>query len=191
MADTDDTGVSTAEEGATPAAGVQSPATAANGPQGAPGAAPADWRATLPGGLRAEKSLATFKDVGALAAAFVETKRMQGAAVVIPGKDAPPEAVAAFREKLGVPKAPSDYPAPVVPEGETLDADRWQRWTGYAHQLGLTPAQLSGLATLEAEERAGMLFERQAGVAGGPRDAEAGMGRAAVRQERDAGGARH
>lgn len=150
------------EAGASPA--TPSPATAPAAPQGASD----DWRATLPEGLRAEKSLATFKDVGALAQSFVETKRMQGAMVAIPGKDAKPEAVAAFREKLGVPKEPSGYTPPTPPEGQALDQARWDRWAGHAHKLGLTPEQLSGLAALEAEERQGALTgvkqEWQAGL---------------------------
>jgi hypothetical protein len=83
----------------------------------------------------------------------VEADKALGRMVAIPGPDAKPEQIAAFREKMGVPKEPSGY---TPPEGE-IDQKRWEFWTGHAHKLGLTPAQLGALAQLEQEERGGLV----------------------------------
>jgi len=110
-----------------------------------------EWRQQIPEAIRGEKTWDKFKDPAAFYQSYHAMEKMQGSMVSIPGKDAKPEQVAAFREKLGVPKDPGGY---TPPQGEGLDQARWQRWTGHAHKLGLTPEQLTGLATLEAEERA-------------------------------------
>src|SRR4030095_3808230 len=67
------------------------------------------WRPTLPDEMKAEPSLGGFKDVGALAKAWVETKRLVGDAVKVPKPDASPEERAAFHRKLGVPQSPDQY----------------------------------------------------------------------------------
>lgn len=87
---------------------------------------PTDWRASLPIELQAEKSLESFKDVGALAKGFVETKKLVGRGIEFPGADAKPEAVADFRKRAGVPETPDKYPLtlPDPPEGSPLTWDK-------------------------------------------------------------------
>lgn len=72
-----------------------------------PGAAPTpdgsgnlqDWRSALPEELRGEKSLESFKDIGGLAKSFVESQRLIGGSITrLPGKDAKPEEVAAWKQ---------------------------------------------------------------------------------------------
>lgn len=86
---------------------------------------PGDWRASLPVELQAEKSLESFKDVGALAKGFVETKRLVGRAGEFPGPDAKPEQIAEYRKRAGVPESPDKYPItlPPPPEGSGMQWD--------------------------------------------------------------------
>lgn len=126
--------------------------------QAAPGATNGtltDWRGSLPDDLRSEKALADFKDVGSLAKSYVETKRMVGDAVRVPGKDAKPEEVTAFHRKLGVPESPDKYDVklPEVPK----DHPAWEPtvvagFKGVAHQAGLTPAQVQAVVDWYAKD---------------------------------------
>jgi hypothetical protein len=69
-------------------------------------------------------------------------------AVIIPGPDSPPDVVAKFREKLGVPENPEGYkiekPAD-LPEGVTWDEERVKGFAKMAHDLSLTPQQVAKL----------------------------------------------
>lgn len=68
------------------------------------------WRDGLPDDLKAEKSLESFKDVGALAKSYVETKKMVGQkAFGVPGANATPEEVKAFHRAIGVPETHAEY----------------------------------------------------------------------------------
>lgn len=138
------------DAGASPAA--PSPATA---PVVAPGAT--DWKAAIPEALRADKLWDRHKDATSVFQSYHEAQKTIGGMVKKPGADAKPEEIAAFRERMGVPKTAADYPVPTVPEGQTLDQARWDRWTGHFHKLGLTPEQVNGIAALESEERQGAL----------------------------------
>lgn len=91
-----------------------------------PPSAPSDWRASLPPELQAEKSLESFKDVGALAKSFVETKRMVGKGVEVPPADAKPEVLAEFRKRAGIPESPDKYAVtlPKPPEGSGMEWDQ-------------------------------------------------------------------
>lgn len=110
------------------------------------GTAGTDWRASLPEDLRAEKSLESFKDVGALAKSYVETKRMVGDALKVPGPEAKPEERAAFFTKLGRPEAPDKYAIkpPVFPEemGIGWDSEAQAAFLAEMHDAGLTNAQV-------------------------------------------------
>lgn len=130
-------------------AGNPTPADAGGDPQGAPEFS-GDWRGLIPAELRAEKTWEKFKEPGAFFKSYHEQDKAMGRMVRIPGADAKPEEVAAFREKLGVPKDTTGYAAPKL---EGLDAERWGRWAGLAHKHGLTPGQLEAFAHAEAEER--------------------------------------
>lgn len=54
----------------------------------------------IPEALHGEASLAEIKDVAGLSQAFVDTKKLVGGSIRIPGKDAGPEVHTAFRAKI-------------------------------------------------------------------------------------------
>lgn len=58
------------------------------------------WRDSLPEDIRTSDALKNFGDVNGLAKAFVDTKRMQGNSIHIPGEDASDEQRRAFVDKL-------------------------------------------------------------------------------------------
>jgi hypothetical protein len=94
--------------------------------EGAPGGGgAADWRTTLPEALRAEASLASFKDVGSLAQSYVETKKLVGASIRPPGPDASPEVRKEFIDKLQK-AAPELIYAPEKADEPVLNA-LWKR----------------------------------------------------------------
>jgi hypothetical protein len=128
-------------------------------PEGAPGApaesaapaAPTDWRSALPEELRAEKSLESFKgkdwsEVGpTIAKSFVEGQRLIGGSITrLPGKDAKPEEVTAWKQaNLGklaeaglidvAPASPDKYEFKVPTAIGTLMDDKTR--TGFAKVL--------------------------------------------------------
>jgi len=104
--------------------------------------APTDWRSALPEDIRGEKSLSTFKDIGGLAKSYVESQKLIGGSVRIPGSDAKPEEVSAFHRKLGVPEAPDKYE---LKTGPWIDEPALQGFRQAAHKLGVPPAAAQGL----------------------------------------------
>jgi len=149
---TADGGVGGGAGGGTGGSGTSgAPAPAAGAP--APGGTVSDWRAGLTGEfepLRTEKSLEVFKgkdwnEVGPVLAKTVASQsKLVGSSVRIPGADAKPEEVAAFREKIGVPKDISGYKDVKLPDvpGKTWDVARIDGMAKPAfHKMGLTPQQ--------------------------------------------------
>lgn len=145
----------------------------------------ADWRESLPGELKLDKTLADFKDVGALAKSYVETKKLVGDAVRIPKPDAKPEDVAAFYKKLGVPESPDKYEIalPKLPEG----APAWheptvQAFRETAHKAGLTPAQVTQLIGWYATDQLSKRDQMAAGTSTAAK-AELAKAQAALEEE--------
>ena len=132
---------------------VAAPESAQAPPGGAidQGGAPPSWLAGLPEPLRAEKSLASFRDVGALAQSYVETKKLVGAKtdglVRVPGADATPEQVAAYRKAAGVPETPEGYQIsrPEIALTGGWDAQAEKDFLGLAHKHHLPPAAAQAL----------------------------------------------
>lgn len=107
-----------------------------------------DWRASLPEDLRAEPSLATFKDVGSLAKSFVHAQRMRNdKGLILPADDALPEEWDGFYKALGRPETPDKYEFSEVklPEGQTVDADMEKDFREQAYKTGLTAKQAAAL----------------------------------------------
>ena len=103
-----------------------------------------DWRTGLTGEyapLAQDPALKDFKDVGALAKSYVATKALVGQKSAVPGADAKPEEVAAFRKAQGVPDAPEGYQikVPEVP-GLTFDQTAAKPFLAAMHKAGATPA---------------------------------------------------
>jgi len=72
--------------------------------------------------------------------------------VRVPGQDAKPEDIAAFQRALGVPDKPDGYglvKPEKLPDGVAWDDQHIAKFTETAHKLGLTPAQVKGLAEFQ------------------------------------------
>ena len=111
--------------------------------------APADWRATLPEAMRNDATLGRYKDVTAAAQGLIEQhKALSSGLTKIPGKDAKPEEIAAFREKLGVPKDPAGYEFAAHP---TLDGGALDTFKGIFHKLGIPKDAAAELVNAYAE----------------------------------------
>ena len=111
-----------------------------------------DWRSGLPPDLVADKSLESFKDVGALAKSYVEIRRTVGAPLQPPGADAKPEQLAAYRQRLGVPESPDKYeldlPKPAEGSGFQWDPHWVGRMKEHFHKAHMTPAQIRAASEL-------------------------------------------
>lgn len=134
----------------TPTAGTEPAGTAPTGHDAAASSntasAPSDWRAALPEALREDPALASFKDVAALAKSYREAVKMIGGSIRIPGPNATPEEVAAFRAKLGVPESPEGYRMDAPPEvAPLLDGEVLDRFKQAAHRLGVPATAVEGL----------------------------------------------
>lgn len=147
-------------------------ATASTGVDGAPNPSPqspatdptppaSGWFDSLPDGLRAEPSLQSFKDKdpAALAESFVHAQRLVGGSIRIPGKDAKPEDLTKFqqtlRTHLGVPDKVEGYkverPAE-LPDGVEWHQDKVQDFLKFAHEIGLSQAQVEKLIARDAQQ---------------------------------------
>lgn len=141
----------------------------------------ADWREALPEALRADPVLKDFKDPGALAQSYVETKRLVGGSLRPPGPEASPEARKEFADKLlatvpglvylpedeaaraevegavwsklGRPKAPGEY---VPPKDVELPTEALEALRTEAAEEGLTRKQFEARA-----KRAAALLEQR------------------------------
>src|SRR5687767_2499597 len=103
------------------------------------------WFEKLPDGLKSEKSLQKFKDEGALAQSYLELEKRMGGSLKIPGKDAKPEEIAAYREKIGVPKSAAEYDLSSLGKEITLDAGQKDAVLGAFHKMGFTQEQVAQL----------------------------------------------
>lgn len=81
-------------------------------------------------------------------------------AVVIPDADADREAWKPVLEKLGVPETPDGYGLKVpddLPEGIQVSQEELNEFAGFAHELGLTPAQVSKLQQYDLQRASKMV----------------------------------
>lgn len=128
-----------------------------------------DWRAVIPEDLRSDPSLASFKDAGALAKSYVETKRMVGGAIQVPKDTDPPEAWEKLYAKIR-PEKPENYDLK-PPEGANgaWDEGMATAFKSAAHQNGLHPRQAQGLldwyTKVQNERVAAFTKEMEAGMA--------------------------
>lgn len=88
----------------------------------------------------------------AMTAARQKTEGM----VRIPGQDAKPEEIAAYRKAIGVPEKPEDY-AHTLPEGVTdaqLNKDMLNAWKQRLHQQGIGKSQAESIINEYLKEQA-------------------------------------
>lgn len=89
-----------------------------------------------------------FKSVDDVVKSAYEQSKLLGNAVRVPGKDAKPEEVEAFYEKLGRPKTADEYdfrPPESLPENLPYDGERAKSFAGLAHKIGLSKAQAAAV----------------------------------------------
>lgn len=89
-----------------------------------------------------------IKDAKSVAKLAHEQAKMLGNAIRIPGKDATPEEVQAYREKLGVPKTADEYEFTVpkdLPAELPYDGERANAFKAFAHEQGLSKAQAQAM----------------------------------------------
>lgn len=97
------------------------------------------WYDGLPDELLTEK-VKTFKSVADLAKAHQNLSGLLGKkGVALPGEDATPEEIAAYRQAAGIPEASDGYTFQA--EGIELDPEAMGAFSEVAHQAGLSQAQ--------------------------------------------------
>jgi hypothetical protein len=165
-----------AEGGAAGAAGTSGAAGGAAGAAsgsvlGAAGgaAAPTDWRSTLPDDVKADPSLASFKDVGSLAKSYIHAQKLVGAdKIPAPQKNWTPEQWTEHYERLGRPKDAKEYGFPKefkAPEGLNLDDASLGKAREVFHKVGLTKQQGEAVLALYGETAAQGLALQQESAA--------------------------
>lgn len=105
------------------------------------------------------------KDVKSLAKLAREQDKMigeqakkLGTAIVVPGKDATPEEVKAYKDKMGILSDPAavEFKAPKdLPEGLPYDGERAKTFAAKAVELGLTKTQAQAIHDWAAENAVG------------------------------------
>jgi hypothetical protein len=109
----------------------------------------ASWRDSLPEKIRGEKTLTKFKDASALAESYINLEKHAGGAIRVPGENATKEEIAAFREKIGVPKDASGYGLDLagikLPEGSAFDDAALSSFLGWARESGFTKPQVTAM----------------------------------------------
>ena len=119
-----------------------------------------EWTKRLPeemGDFR--NKLANYKDATELAKALHHAHQTIGKkGVIVPGKDSPPEEVAAFRKALGVPESPAEYAKTITPEPEKLpEGIGWNDqiaapYVDVAHRWNIPPGAMKELVNLRMKE---------------------------------------
>ncbi len=104
-------------------------------------------------------SLAKFKGTPDLAKSYISLEQRLGkkaTEVYIPGPDAKPEEMAAFRAKIGVPETPEAYKiAPEkLPEGVTWNDELAKPFTAIAHKYNIPEAAMKELAAAQVSQEA-------------------------------------
>jgi hypothetical protein len=105
------------------------------------------WAAQLDGDLQKNEKLTSFKTIGEMGKAFLETSGKLENAIFPPGENATDEDRAAFYNKLGRPETLEGYSIS-KPEGipdEFYNTESEASFRKLSHETGLTDAQAQGL----------------------------------------------
>ena len=113
-----------------------------------------DWRTAIPEDLRSDPSLADIQDVAGLAKGYVHAQHMIGSdKVAIPGKDAAPEVLDEFYNKLGRPEQASGYETPKENMPDVpVTKEQTDVFFQEAHRIGLNKQQAAALVRWQAEQ---------------------------------------
>lgn len=119
----------------------------------------ASWRDGLGGDLKGNKSLEKFKDVSAVAQAYVDLEKSssRGDKITIPGKDATDAEKEAFWSKIGRPPEASGYEQPTaeMPADVKMNDEEIAGFQKLAHELGLSKSQYAALVRFDAVRKSG------------------------------------
>ena len=121
--------------------------------------APSSWYDGLPEGLRANPTVQNFKgkDIKDVVESFVNAEKLIGGSLRLPtDKDTPAERQAKLERvftQLGRPEKPEGYKLdpPSDDVGVKWDAKQVEAFKTVAHKLGLTQAQVEGLAAFDIQ----------------------------------------
>lgn len=124
-------------------------------------AAVSDWRSGLDEGLRADPSLAKFKDIGGLAKSYKSLEGLLGKdKVVVPKEGDSQEVWDMFYKANGRPDAADKYDFK-VPESLGIEPEVVNGYKSVFHKLGLNNAQVQTILDERAKEMA-IYAEREA-----------------------------
>ena len=111
-----------------------------------------DWRSDLPEDLR--KTAERFASK-ADALRAIESFRKRESQVRVPGKDATPEEISAYRKAVGIPDKAELYEFPELPKGVELTDDikvSRETWSKRFHELGVSKDAAKALSKLVNED---------------------------------------
>lgn len=121
------------------------------------------WIEKLPEGLRGEASLRSISTLPDLAKSYVETKRLIGTKLEMPGEKATPEQIASWRKTVGAPEKPEGYLGDAktlrpeaVPEN-LWNAESEKAFLALAHRHHLPPAAVKEIIGFHADSIAAAL----------------------------------
>ena len=117
----------------------------------------ADWTKHLPDDLgEARAGLSRFRNVADLGKSYLEAQRLIGQKannVTIPGKDAKPEELSAYRKSIGVPETVEEYDfkPEKIPEGVDWNSDLVKPIAAIAYKHNIPPAAMRELAAAHSD----------------------------------------
>lgn len=116
------------------------------------------WTEQLEGSLKGNEAFNQYPTISELGKAFIELKGKSEGAVKIPGENATPEEITAFRKALGVPDKPDDYKIEkgTPPEGMAYDDALEAKFKETAHALNLNKKQVEGLFKMFSDHNTSM-----------------------------------
>lgn len=118
----------------------------------------------VPEGLREEKSLDVYTNIGDVFKSNVETKRMLGKkGIILPGENATEEEIGEFHKALGRPDTPELYE---IKRPDSIPEDNWfpervAQAQQLFHKLGLNPTQANAIAEMDNLRVAGEIKAKQ------------------------------
>lgn len=130
-----------ANPSATPGGGNGAPSTLSTPSGGVPAT---HWASSLPEDLRGHDFVRNSPDLATFTKSALETKRMVGNSIRVPGKDATPEERADFFNKLGRPDSPAKYSTSQdkkLPDGVNIPEKDLEHFKNVFHTANLTTEQ--------------------------------------------------
>lgn len=121
-----------------------------------------EWYGGMSEEYRNEPTIQSFKNIDGLAKSYLESRKMMGSMIKLPGEDATPDEISKVYNRLGRPETADGYElkAPTVTNeaGEEipifeLDEQATAKARESFHKLNLTPSQVQGVMELYGQQR--------------------------------------